>query len=265
MKNYFEQYKKQILWEEPIQEFNLTLYPVLMENVFNFFEDIGILLLNPYDIEDSNLSSLPYLELLFILGTKNQIFHTKLFNLLSLILNIKYKPYDKIKNTSPNIYFFKDDKNKLKLRIIKNDNSIIEISSLAFNNLKNLILIQNGIEIEDLMINPQIYKNAKELQERQNINSEKYDFMLTVYSVASQKGYELCDIKKWSIFRFNKIVEAIDTNKKYTIYATAEVGGFVTFKNGNPISTWILSNKKKNLYMQDINSAKNNLGINIKK
>jgi len=69
-----------------------------------------------------------------------------------------------------------------------------------------------------------------------------------VASVAYLSHCRETDIYEWTVAEFERRVRAIDRDKLYMIYATAESSGFVTFKSGNPVPSWRYDPKDNNIF-----------------
>ena len=59
-----------------------------------------------------------------------------------------------------------------------------------------------------------------------------------IASVAYQSGIRERDINEWTVREFENRRKAIQRDKRYQMYGTAELSGMVSFKKGNPAPCW---------------------------
>lgn len=105
--------------------------------------------------------------------------------------------------------------------------------------IRPLIAAQNQIVLPDEAENSDLveaYDKKKELQAKGvPLNTDLDDL---VSSVAYLSGVSDAEIMDWNVRDFENRRRAIERVMKHKLYAQAEMGGMVTFKNGNPYPSW---------------------------
>ena len=71
------------------------------------------------------------------------------------------------------------------------------------------------------------------------------------------------EIYQWTIREFENRKQAIDRDKRYTIYAQAEMSGFVKFKKGNPFPSWCFDKKQNQIGAMSMQEVQKKFG-NVK-
>ena len=160
MDEIFERFESEILYEQPIKYFGLTLYPVLMKDVIQFNKTAGVLLINPLDFNDPTVASMSYLELMINLCAMQEDFRDNFITLMKIVF--------KVEDDDLKINVMQEDGQTMYSLLIsqevdKETNEKIwkEISPAKFSKLKNVICFQNGLEVLDLNQNQDIIRTKK--------------------------------------------------------------------------------------------------------
>lgn len=251
----FEKYSSEILFEQPIKYLGVTIYPVLMKDVFVFYKCAGVLLINPLDFNDPKVASMSYLELVINLALFQEDFKKNFIDILCLTMHIVE---DDIKINS-----FEEDEMVHYTLLIRQDNVWKTINGGMFTKIKNLICYQNGLEVLNLRENQDIAKAKRALAQQANPNGAP-SIKDQVYSVAAETGIDIKEIMNWSINRFNEMLKACDRLIHYKIYRSAEMSGMVTFKGGSPVKSWLQNEESTEGKMKDINEESKTFGSVIK-
>ena len=85
----FERFKADVLAETPIKYMGLTMYPILMKDIFRFNKSAGVLLINPMDFNDPKVASMSYLELIINLCAMQEEFKNNFIDLMKLVFHIE--------------------------------------------------------------------------------------------------------------------------------------------------------------------------------
>ncbi len=262
MDEIFERFEAEILYEQPIKYFGLTLYPVLMKDVIQFHKTAGVLLINPLDFNDPSVASMSYLELIINLCAMQEDFRDNLITLLKIVF--------KIEDTDLKINVEKQDGQTIYSLLVSqeideetNEKKWEEISSAKFSKLKNLICAQNGLEVLDLNQNQDIIRTKKALAQ-QAISGGAPSMADQIYSVCAIAGFDVKDIMSWTVNRFNEVLKACDRIMHYKIYRSAEMSGMVTFKNGIPVKSWLKSEDNSEGKMKTLSEASSAFGGVVK-
>ena len=250
----FKKYDKNLLWEIPIEIYGLHIYPVMMRNIYEFYDSISTLQINPMELNfvglSEALSTLSYLELAIFFAKNDKTFQERLNTILKLAFRVSDESI-RVNN--------KDG--KLALIVVQNGKEI-EISSGKFNRVKDLICYQNAVEVVDLKENQRI------LEANRRVDSLNSNSDLTIedqiFSVAAISQIDIKDIERWSIYRFKRMTESHDNIINYKIFKSAEMSGFVTFKGGNPFKSWMTKSKDTTKELKTVNDLAKTFGIGVK-
>lgn len=232
-----EDYNIFLFYDNPIPYKTLKIYPVTMEYYIDFHWYVTCLLLEKNSIADVKVISMSYLRYIFYEAERgNEIFLQMLNMLFFLVLKIDPEKED-IK------FYLKDDKAYFSIRGV-------EFNSDDFDKMKDIIFMQNGIEPIDETIQKELrdeMAKAEEYKIRQNTHKigTLEDQMICVLISTSLK---LEDIYKLTIRKFTKVLQRIDHKMHYQIYKSAEMSGFVTFKNKDAIVGWMADLETKDKY-----------------
>lgn len=248
----FKKYDKNLLWEIPIEIYGLHIYPVIMRNVYEFYDSISTLQINPMELSNetigNTLSTLSYLEIVALFSNVDKDFRERFKTILKLAFRV----------SDESIRLGTKD-GKVNLKVIQNGKEV-EISSGKFNRIKDIICYQNAIEVIDLRENQMILEANKRVDATNSMNS---DMTLEdqIFAVAAISQRDIKEIERWSIYRFKKMTSSHDVIINYKIFKTAEMSGFVKFKNGNPFKSWMIKPKDGTKDLKTINQLANTFGM----
>lgn len=249
-----KKYEKNLLWELPIEIYGLKLYPIIMRNVYEFYDSISTLQINPMEFNfgamSEQLSALSYLELVILFAKSDKEFQRRLNTILKLAFRVSD---ESIRVISKN--------GKIALMIVQNGIEV-EISSGKFNKIKDIICFQNSIEILDLKKNQRILDANRRVDALNNAGST-LTIEDQIYSVAAISQIDIKEIEKWSIYRFKKMTESHDNIINYKIFKSAEMSGFVTFKSGNPFQSWMTKAKDTTKELKTVNELAKTFGLGV--
>ncbi|MBU5332103.1 hypothetical protein KQI61_07815 [Anaerocolumna aminovalerica] len=226
-------HNKPITWKEKIK-----LYPVIFEYIDEFSSSIECLIYDPMDYEDFTIATLP--RLYFLTGVaeyeytgnieeykKNKL-RVSLFMKLQMLLQLvlKNQDYDFIKK---NKYWL------IRLYSNKEKTDYIDINSNDFEELRKIILQQNGCNYSDEFIHNDI-KNYLDEENKSNKNGvtitfeDKKEIIMLDLHIQDETI-----VDKMTIRRVNRICDKSLSRENYVMQTTAAMSGMVTFKqNPNP-------------------------------
>ena len=155
-----------------------------------------------------------------------------------------YRPIHKLaeKHDIPYTKFKKinDEEIEIDRLIVAQNGKVVEIPAIELSTtVRELIAEQNGIELPDENINAELEKAKEELSQLKN-SQIKYNPSISdlISSVAYNSRVREREIDDWTVLEFENRRKAIERDKKYMIFGQAEMSGMVTFKKGNPYSSW---------------------------
>lgn len=262
MDEIFERFESDILYEKPIKYFGLTLYPVLMKDVITFRKTAGVMLINPLDFNDPNVASMSYLELIVNLCAMQEEFRNNFINFMKMVLRIEDDDLriNIEQDGEQNVYTLLISQKKDRET---NEKKWEEISAAKFSKLKNVICMQNGLEVLDLNQNQDIIRTKRALSQ-QAMAGNAPSISDQIYSVCAVTGVDVKEIMTWTVHRFDEILKACDRIMHYKIYRSAEMSGMVTFKNGIPVKSWLKSETTGEGEMKTLSEASSAFGGVVK-
>ena len=163
---------------------------------------------------------------------------SKLMRLLGMSLRIDITP----EMLNENIYYINTG-NRIEIEKMiftqtdaDGEERTAEITPFQFSTqIRPLIAVQNRIELPDESENTELleaYEEKKNLEAGgTQVNPDLEDMKSTV---AYLSGVTDREILSWTIRDFENRRRAIDRVEKHRAYRQAELGGMVSFKNGNP-------------------------------
>ena len=222
-KEFESEYIMQLTFDKPIDVNNLLLYPVPMEQYFEFNIASSVLQIKKDRIPNARIISMSYMDFLIeVMREESKPENpegehiTQLFmGLMSLCL----------RKENPEIYIVKDKDGKRFLRIEGRD-----FRSRQFNELKDVILFQNLPNYTGIELNEDLEKEIEEADKIRNYGKHPASLEETIISAMVGTSMSLDDIKKMSIRKFFKLVNMKDREITYKISEQASLSGFVKFK-----------------------------------
>lgn len=132
---------------------------------------------------------------------------------------------------------------QIKYIVLTQDGHTVNVAPQEFSReIRPILAMQNGVELPDESENAQLVKSEEErlaLAAECGDNGLQYSTDALVASVAYLSHVREKDIyETWTVREFELRRAAIDRDKRYMLYAQAELSGFVSFKQGNPAKSW---------------------------
>lgn len=238
-------YNKQLCDSSPIEYEGVTLYPIKYKD-FDFYQNvIQCLLYNPVYFPDLTLSSLP--RLYFLTSIKKEydegkslnsddglrtILYTQLVALLSMVFGEKQKlSIDRL----PSGYYGLSIRNE-----DKPDQPII-INARQFEEMREIILVENDTFYNDEYVHPDILKEIetqKEIESRRRKNrayetrEDRNEALMLEYHTIDDHFFDEVTIR-----RVQRLLSKISSREIYKAQITGAMSGLITFKE-DPVS-WI--------------------------
>lgn len=217
---------------------NITIYPVRMENIFDFQQFVQSITVRKDSIFSlKQILKMSYLDFLFYCSNNQELAQEYSLELLP--------------------YWYVYAWHLLKLVCIDQEILISEtegafqingelITPEKFDDIRKIIIIQNKVNFNiDEFMN---YDTEKRLKEAQNIISKQNKEKATIEDYIDSLVISLKltdeDIKQLTIRKFWRYIDRINMHDDYTIQKTGEMSGMVTFKE--PIKHWMNSIQKVN-------------------
>lgn len=258
--------KKSIGKFEPIEAEGLILYPVLVENYYEFLAAKASLEFMQQRLP-VELMSEPLLSAYFKLDTHQVegVEPTGIFMaaLLMLSLALRLKPEGSIEEQVRqfNVLVDPNDTSRLKgLRFLYNGEEQATITPIQFQKIRPIIAAQNGIELPDESANPEIVDAENDLAESK---APKLDINIPalVSAGALVSGADETEVYKWAILKLSNRLESAKRVLDYMICGIGESQG-TKWKGGNPHPhPWFNRQKDGNAGLMPIESFANGQGL----
>jgi len=212
------------------------IYAPRMVDYFTFNTCVNCLLMEKNQSPDVAYIKMSYLEFLFHFSSQSEENKSAWLMLLWLLqVVLREQPFD---------FFVDREVNKLQFKV--NDEVY---TSADFDEIKEIICLQNEIDIDDTYMHPEL-KEALEEALRVKDKLEKNDRMGSIedmviaYHISTGFPYE--KIWELSVRKFTKGMQKISGKLEYEILRTASMSGMVEFKEDIP--HWLNAVEKRSKY-----------------
>ena len=273
-----------LAFDKPLMYKNILLYPITLPYYSLLAAAEDCLDVYRLDEKDIKLLRLPYLDYMYEKSLIDEEFKSK-WHMLICILGIVLtdsQPLDILKKQDGKIYLkvyqksdeyeklnkeytilesnlIKQVKNKsgsekdfefMKNKLIAIRNKMynaIEINSVDFDKIRELIMIQNDIKIQhyDIKTEKLLYDLKNKLKKTSNGNNNlNLEDLISV--VAYSTGKDVQELEHMTIRRFNRYLSIIQKKDDYQIYKQLEVSGMIKMKQEIP--HWINHYEPKGKY-----------------
>lgn len=210
---------------KPTEYKSIKIYPIKINNMLEFYENVNCLTINKNKIPDVEVIKMSYLLFLITLSQKEPEILEMLYRTLNMVL--KDQKYE---------LGFQNEKLKLKV------NDII-ISDFDFDNIKNIILKQNLLNIEQIL-DPELEKRLKEAEEFMSSRNKSATLEERIIAYHCVSGMKYEDIEQLTIYQFNKGLERMQLIKNFEVYTYPLLKGGST----NQIQDWLMHIEEKGRY-----------------
>lgn len=230
---------KKVRCGEAIEVCGLTLYPLTVSHYDEFLNCKDGLLLRQSAFP-ARLAVMDYLSSLFAADTDERYsdLRTGAFAkaIRFLLLALRIEAEDEVFADMFYLSHVGDMQVLSKIVIVQNG-AKTEITPSDFSQkIRPILCLQNALELPDENINIDLLKayEAKRALKNENVDL-KTDTASLISTVAYMTHRRIAEIYDLTIWEFENLRAAIEREKMFTIYKTAELSGMVDFKNGNPV------------------------------
>lgn len=226
--NKRHQYDSYLYYDKPIPYKELKIFPVTMDKYFNFHFFVNCLLIDKNSIPKPEVIAMTYLNFLYFMSSTTELPYLYMFKeLLKMVLHI-------------------DDDDAFYFGLDKKENAIFKINGITYDSedleqIRDIVFIQNCIEhiddtvqkeIRDAMEKAEYYKMSQNANKMGTLEDQMICVLIST-------PLKLDDIYELTIRKFSKILSRVDHKLHYEIYLSAQMSGFVTFKDENQIKHWM--------------------------
>jgi hypothetical protein len=244
-------YKKYLIYDEPVPYKSIALHPVRMRDWENFYSLAGVLTIdkNSPPIATVETISMSYLEYLFYAHSEELPLLSILLGLLSVVMpNTDEKIEVGYRENNAVHRAFENTEGK----VVTGQNEVIKdplllIGGVAFdrhdfNKIREVIVEQNLLKVPNDKIDKRIRdarEDAKNLRARISGTKKQASLEDQMVSLFVSTGIPLETIYGLTIRKFIKSLERLDNKIHYEIYLSASMSGFVQFKDKSFIKHWL--------------------------
>ena len=225
---------------EPLEWNGLLFYPVTMSH-YEEFLDVKNAWLARQSSFPVRYMAMPFLSAVWAMDVDFAKSDGKLIGLFERIIRFLYLSLRleyKRENLIEHVYLHNDDIRELDHIEVTQDGNTVQITPADFAAyIRPLVAEQNGLTLPDESYNPELVQAEQELASEQAA-SLKFDIDTMIASVAYLSHLDESVVDEWTVLKFERRRNAIERDKKYMLYAQAEMSGMVKFKHGNPYLSW---------------------------
>lgn len=227
--------KSNLLYNLPVKyDEHITLYPVTMKNILDFqMFQRSIIVRKDSIFTEKTILKMEYLDFLKYARKNNEL--AEKYEMKELVVYFDFLLYLLKMTCGENS---KVEFNENTLDIFINDELI---TNEIFNDLRRIIIIQNGINFDpDEFISLDVIRALEKAQEFEDQKSNEHadieDYIDSVVIALKMSEEEVSNL---SIRKFWRYVKRISKHEEYVSYSIGRLSGFVTFKK--PLSHWMTS------------------------
>lgn len=214
-------YSIPLTFDNPIKYQGLFIYPVLLENYYEFIMYSEILTIKKDRIPDAKIISMSYMEFICdMLLQENDVSLDEKIRTIQLLGLFKLIMRKDIKN-----FGIKRDKNNRLVIYIED----YEFTHKSFDEFKDIILFQNLPAYNKIDLNPILEEELKKAERIRNGNFRSVSLEKRMVSCCVNTGMSLEDVKKMTIRKFSLLEDMKDKEEMYKIKSLVSMTGLVKF------------------------------------
>ena len=145
----------------------------------------------------------------------------------------------------------KGDKSNLTALIITQYTSeaenVIRLGASQIGQIREIIAELNGRHLPDESENLELVQADEDIRLLNGTVSLDVDTDDLIASVASYQRKRIYEIEEWTIWEFEKIRDAMERERRFTVTNIGEMSGMVKWERGNPYPSLFFNKKKENL------------------
>ena len=252
---------------EPIEAEGLTLYPIKVENYYEF------LMAKPsIDFMQQSLPielmSIPLLDAYFRIdmGLVDGMEPNGMFSsaLLCLSLALRLMPHGSVEEKVRRFQVIPDNVTNPKalkgIKFVLNGEEIHTITPIQFGRLRPIIAAQNGIELISETANPELIQAERDLQENKAPKLDM-DIESLISATALIARVDEKEIYDWAILKMHNRLESAKRVIDYIVCGIGEAQG-TKWKGGNPVPhPWFERTNEKKAGVIALESFANGQGL----
>lgn len=239
-------YAEAIENDEPITTDGFTLYPIQLRQHRAFSAAKSSLLLRQGSLP-VEYAVMNYLSALYAMDLDAYTEHKEAYGFIAgaltmLALAMRFPADAMLRQTTVKVS--ERDPRTLAYMEIRAGEQILRLTPTTFDRLRRIIAAQNGLELPDETENVDLVEAEADIAASRAAGVE-IDFDTLIASVARDQRCRRADLMDYTIREFYALKDAIERDKLFTIYKTAEISGAVKFSKGNPCPSWCYDRREK--------------------
>lgn len=246
--NNLSVYAEAIDKDEPITIEGFTLYPILMSDYRRFMAARSVLLIRQGSLP-AEYAVMRYLNALYAMDYdavketgKPAGFIAGALEMLAMAMRFPVSAFVRrtMIRTSP------QDGRRLEALDIRAGEAILHLTPAVFDRLRPIIAEQNGLELPDESENADLVEAEEDIAAANALTAATaYDINAELAAVARDQRIRRAELMDYTIKEYTELKAAIERDKLFTIYKTAELSGTVKFTKGNPVPSWCYDRREK--------------------
>lgn len=230
--------------EEGIEIDGFTLYPITMKHYTAFLAAKNALLIRQGSLP-AEYAVMRYLQALFAMDydavKKEQRPLGFLGSLMAfLALALRY-PVDAMVR-SMKIKTAENDARRLVSIEVRVGEVLLHLTPATFDRMRPVLAEQNGLSLPDEAENIDLVEAEADIA-ASGASGVVFDPRTEIASVARDQRKRVSELMEYTIREYTELKAAIERDKLFTIYRTAELSGMVKFGKGNPVPSWCYDRK----------------------
>ena len=145
----------------------------------------------------------------------------------------------------------KKDKSNLTALIITQYTSeaenVVRLGASQIGQIREIIAELNGRHLPDESENLELVQADEDIRLLNSTVNLEVDTDDLIASVASYQHKRIYEIEEWTIWEFEKIRDAMERERRFTVSNIGEMSGMVKWERGNPYPSLFFDKKKENL------------------
>lgn len=232
--------------DEPIEVGGFIIYPILMSEYRMFMAAKNVLLIRQGSLP-AKYAVMRYLSALYAMdrdAAADGLPVPRLIGGVLMMLSLAMRfPADALLRQTTIITSERDDGELVSLDMQLGDR-LLRLTPEVFDRLRPLIAAQNGLELPDESENADLVESENDIAASGEV-PVSFDARTEIMSVARDQRKRYSEMLSYTIREYTDLKAAIDRDKMFTIYRTAECSGQVKFTHGNPVPSWCYDRKDK--------------------
>lgn len=125
--------------------------------------------------------------------------------------------------------------------------NVIRLGASQIGQIREIIAELNGRHLPDESENLELVQADEDIRLLNGTVSLDVDTDDLIASVASYQRKRIYEIEEWTIWEFEKIRDAMERERRFTVTNIGEMSGMVKWERGNPFPSLFFNKKKENL------------------